>query len=351
MMSDGENCVDVAIIGGGPAGLFASFYAGLREMSVKIIEAQTRLGGKINVYPEKMIWDVGGLTPVTGKQLIAQLVEQGLTFDPTVVLGRTVTEIRKNDAGLFELITDDQQVHVAKTVIVAVGGGIIDPMKLEVDNAAQYEKTNLHYVVESVKDFRDKDVLISGGGPSAVDWANDLEPIAKSITLIYRGEKLKGHEAEITKLFQKEITYLPYTEIKTLVGDGHKIKEVELWNRQTRQTSMLSVDAVLVNHGFHRNQELLKKSELQIRLKDDVFIEGTVTGESSVPGIYAAGDILYYPGKLHLIAGAFQDAANAVNQAKLYIDPHAEKVGMVSSHHHLLEQKNKKYLYETVRTP
>ena len=343
-----RDCFDVTIIGGGPAGLFASFYAGLREMSVKIIEAQPKLGGKVHVYPEKMIWDVGGFPPVTGKQLIEQMIEQGMTFHPTVVLGRTVEKIRKNDEDQFELITDDQQVHISKTVIVAVGGGIIDPMKLEIEEASQYENANLHYVVKSIKDFRDKHVLISGGGPTAVDWANDLYPIAKSITVIYRGEKLKGHEAEVTRLFQNEITYLPFTEIKGLIGDGKTIQEVLLWNNQTDQTQTVTVDAVLVNHGFHRNQDLLKKSEIQVQLKDDYFVDGTAMGDSSVPGLYAAGDILHYPGKLQLIAGAFQDAANAVNRAKLYIDPEAEPIGMVSSHHRIFDQKNKKYLYENV---
>src|SRR5690606_19733691 len=121
---------------------------------------------------------VGGVPPVSGSQLIDQLVEQGMTFDPTVELGKTVTRIEKHE-DVFELATNDQQIHYSKTVIVAVGGGIIDPIKLEVENASCYR--NLHYVVNSVKDFQDKKVLISGGGPSAIDWANDLSPIAKSV--------------------------------------------------------------------------------------------------------------------------------------------------------------------------
>lgn len=336
---------DVTIIGGGPAGLFASFYAGLREMKVKIIEAQPCLGGKLNVYPEKMIWDVGGVPPVSGSQLIDQLVEQGMTFDPTVELGKTVTRIEKHE-DVFELATDDQQIHYSKTVIVAVGGGIIDPIKLEVENASCYR--NLHYVVNSVKDFQDKKVLISGGGPSAIDWANDLSPITKSVTLIYRGEKLKGHEADISKLFKNDIEFLPFTEIKNLIGEGEEIQQVELWNNQTDTTETHSFDVVLVNHGFHKNQKLLKDSALNIQLKNDYFIAGTPLSESNVPGLYGAGDILHYDGKLHLIAGAFQDAANAVNQAKLYLDPDAESIGRVSSHNHLFDEKNKKYLYGTV---
>lgn len=348
MSTHQEEIFDLIIIGGGPAGLFASFYAGLREMKVKIIEAQTLLGGKLHVYPEKMIWDVGGITPITGGQLIEQLVEQGLTFDPTVELGKKVVKISKNQQNLFELETDDQQIHYSKTVLVAVGGGIIKPMKLELDNAAPYENTNLHYVVRSVKDFKDKNVLISGGGPSAIDWANDLKPIAKDVTLIYRGEKLKGHEADISKLFRNKVTFIPFTEIKELKGDGKKIKEVVLWNNQTGQTETVAFDAVLVNHGFHREQELLKKSDLNITLKDDYFIDGTPLGESNIPGLYGAGDIIHYHGKLHLIAGAFQDAANAVNRAKCYIDPNAESLATVSSHNPILDQKNVKYLYETV---
>lgn len=345
MLKNSEELYDITIIGGGPAGLFAAFYAGLREMKTKMIEAQPRLGGKVHVYPEKMIWDVGGLTPISGLQLIEQMVEQGLTFQPTVSLNETLTKISKNDVGVFELETNKGNTHLSKTVIMAVGGGIVDPIKLPIENAASFEDGNLYYSVKSIKDFKGKTVLISGGGNSAVDWANELAPIAKHVTLIYRGGTLKGHEAEISKLAKNGVDYIMHTEITTLVGDHGEIKEVQLKNNQTQATCTLPVDAVIVNHGYNRDQKLMRNSKLNIELHNDYYIKGMPIGETSIPGLFAAGDILHHEGKLHLIAGAYQDAANAVNCAKLFLEPDAMKTARVSSHNDIFAEKNKKYIY------
>lgn len=344
MSTRNEELYDLTIIGGGPAGLFAAFYAGLREMKVKIIEAQPRLGGKVHVYPEKMIWDVGGLTPVSGDQLIKQTVEQALTFKPTIELNQIVSKISKND-DVFKVETNKNKTHYSKGILLAIGGGIIEPIKLDVENVSLYENSNLFYNVTSIKHFKDKNILISGGGPSAVDWANEIAPIAKQVTLVYRGEKLKTHEADITKLTENKVDYFTNTEIKELLGDKRQVNQVKVINNETNKTNNLSVDAILVNHGYERNDSLLKNSRLDIELVDDYFVHGTPVGESNIAGLYAAGDILRYGGKLHLIAGAFQDAANAVNSVKRYIDPEASEVALVSSHNTRLAEKNKQYIY------
>lgn len=345
MCASHEDLYDITIIGGGPAGLFASFYAGLREMKVKIIEAQPRLGGKVHVYPEKMIWDIGGLTPTSGNQLIKQTVEQGLTFEPTVELNQIVNKMTKNDEGIFEIKTNQNKTHYSRAVILAIGGGIIDPMKLNVENARLYEESNLYYNVPSVKIFKDKNIVISGGGSSAVDWANAIAPIAKQVTIVYRGEKLKAHEADITKLSTNKVAYFTHTEIKELIGENSHVNHVKVFNNQTNETTTLAVDALLVNHGYERNHSLLENSEIDVQLVDDYYVQGTSMGESNVAGLYAAGDILKFCGKLQLIAGAFQDAANAVNGAKRYLDPQAEEVAFVSSHNTLFAEKNEQYIY------
>lgn len=181
-----EELFDVTVIGGGPAGLYSAFYSGLREMKTKIIEFQPHLGGKIHVYPEKMIWDVGGLLPVTGDKLIEQLVQQGLTFKPEVVLDTKVESIIRNQDGTFTLKTSNGEEHFSKTVIVATGSGILKPQKLSIEGAERFEVSNLNYTVKSLKRFKGKTVIISGGGNSAVDWANELEPIAKKVYVTYR---------------------------------------------------------------------------------------------------------------------------------------------------------------------
>ncbi len=345
-----EQLYDVTIIGGGPAGLFSAFYSGLREMKTKIIEFKPYLGGKVLVYPEKMIWDIGGLTPVTGEKLIEQLVQQGLTFDPEVVLGQKVISIGKSESGNFVIQTAAGQKHFSKTVILAVGGGIIKPARLEIEGAERFELTNLHYTVKSLARFKGKTVLISGGGNAAVDWANELEPIAKKVYLTYRKEMLKGHEAEVSRLLHSSVECLLNTSIQKLIasGDHETIESVVLLSNEDGTKMNIKVDEILINHGYDRDKELTSSGGLNIEMANEYSVAGNPMSETSVPGLYAAGDILNHEGKLHLIAGAFQDAANAVNKAKQYIAPDAYEYGMVSSHNDVFKDKNRelvKHLY------
>lgn len=346
-----QDLFDVTIIGGGPAGLYSAFYSGLREMKTKIIEFQPYLGGKLHVYPEKMIWDVGGQTPIPGEKLIKQLVAQGLTFNPTVVLKEKVESISRNEEGIFVLEGSSGEKHYSKTIIVAIGSGILNPQKLEIDGAERFEVSNLHYTVKSLKQFKDKNVLISGGGNSAIDWANELESVAKNVYLTYRKNNLAGHEAQATQLLNScAVCYLNTTIKKLIASRNHEMIEgVELENHETGEISKLSVDEVIINHGYQRDATLLENSDLHIELVDNYYISGNAMSESSVEGLYGAGDILMYDGKVHLIAGAFQDAANAVNKAKQFIQPEANKFGMVSSHNELFKERNKVLVKEMMK--
>ncbi|AJY74812.1 NAD(P)/FAD-dependent oxidoreductase [Paenibacillus beijingensis] len=338
-----EELFDVTVIGGGPAGLYSAFYSGLREMKTKLIEYQPQLGGKVHVYPEKMIWDVGGLTPITGAALIEQLVKQGLTFHPEVVLNEKVESITRDEEGIFVLRTASGRRHLSKTVIVAVGSGILKPHKLEIEGAERFEISNLSYTVKSLKRFKEKTVVISGGGNSAIDWATELEPIAKQVYVTYRKDVPGAHEAKIAQLMNSSAVCLFRTSItKLIAGESHEaIERVELTHHETGEVSYLPVDEVIINHGYERDTTLLKNSDLNIAMEEDHYIAGNANSESSVPGLYAAGDILMHEGKLHLIAGAFQDAANAVNKAKQFIQPDAGKTAMVSSHNEVFKQRNR----------
>ncbi|TYS63500.1 NAD(P)/FAD-dependent oxidoreductase [Sutcliffiella horikoshii] len=342
---------DVTIIGGGPAGLYSAFYSGLREMKTKLIEYQPQLGGKIHVYPEKMIWDVGGLTPVPGAKLMEQLVEQGLTFDPEVVLNRKVVSITRNEDELFVLEDSHGERHFSKTVIVAVGGGILHPQKLDIEGADRFEVTNLNYTVKSLKHFKDKTIIISGGGNSAIDWANELEPIAKQVYVTYRKEALSAHEAQVSQLLNSSAECFFQTSITKLIASSNHevIERVELTNHQTGEVSYLAVDEIIVSHGYERDGTLIENSELPIEMVDTYYVSGNANSETTVPGLYAAGDILKHDGKLHLIAGAFQDAANAVNKAKQYIQPQANSYAMVSSHNDIFKSRNKKLIKQLVK--
>ena len=339
---------DVTIIGGGPAGLYASFYSGLRGLKTKIIEFQPQLGGKIHVYPEKMIWDVGGHPPLPGAMLIDKLVEQGLTFSPTVVLNTKVDAIHRREDQLFELITDTNEHHFSKTIIVAIGSGILTPQKLEIEGADRFEVSNLNYTIKSLMHFKDKTVIISGGGNSAIDWANELAPIAKQVIVVYRKGDFSGHEAQVNKLFESNAICMFHTSITKLIAssDNSIIETVEVTHASTREKQYLAVDEIVINHGYERDIALLENSPVQLELADGSFIDGSINSEASIPGIYAAGDILKHEGKLNLIAGTFQDAANAINKAKQYIEPDADRVAMVSSHNDVFKTRNKELVKE-----
>ncbi|GGE68652.1 NAD(P)/FAD-dependent oxidoreductase [Priestia taiwanensis] len=334
---------DVTIIGGGPAGLYASFYSGLREMKTKIIESQPMLGGKVHVYPEKLIWDVGGVTPIPGAQLIEQLVEQALTFNPSVYVDEKVISISKNEANNFVLQAESGNIHYSKTVIVAVGGGIINPQKIQIEGAEAFETTNLNYTIKSYKKFIDKVVIISGGGNTAVDWALEVAEVAKKVCVVYRKDTLSAHEAQVTELKHTGITCYLNSEITKLIAnkEGELIEFVELTNMETGERINVEVDEVVISHGYVRDKALLDNSPLPIERMNEYFIAGNTSSESSVRGLYAAGDILHYQGKVHLIAAAFHDALHAVNKAKQYVMPEAREGGIVSSHNDIFKERNR----------
>ncbi|GGJ97691.1 ferredoxin--NADP reductase 1 [Lentibacillus kapialis] len=342
---------DVTVIGGGPAGLFSAFYSGLREMKTKIIEYQPELGGKVHVYPEKVIWDVGGLPPLTGATFIDQIIEQGLTFQPEIALNERIKSITRNNKGIYELHADSGHVHYSKTVIVAVGSGILNPKKLDVPGAEQFEGSNLHYSVRSLQRFKGKTVMISGGGSSATDWANELENVADRVFITCRKNNFDCHESQATQLKNGSVVCFFHTSITNLTADddGLSIKEVELSNHETGAVNYLPVDDVIINHGYERDTSLLENTNLGIAIADNYFISGNARSESSLDGFYGAGDILMHDGKLNLIAGAYQDAANAVNQAKQFIQPDADKAAMVSSHNDVFKQRNEKLKKQMIK--
>jgi len=256
-----------------------------------------------------------------------------------------------NEEGIFVLVGASGQKHYSKTVIVAVGSGILNPQKLKIEGAERFEVSNLNYTVKSLKSFKDKTVIISGGGNSAIDWANELEPIAKKVYITYRKGDLSGHESQVTQLMNSSVDCFLHTSITKLMAcENHEcIERVELTNDETGEVSYLSIDEVIINHGYEQDTTLLENSEVKIEIADNYYIAGNATSESSIEGLYAAGDILKHDGKVNLIAGAFQDAANAVNKAKQFIQPDANKFGMVSSHNELFKKRNRELVQQMVK--
>lgn len=321
-MSDQSNreVVDIAIIGGGPTGLFAAFYAGMRQASCKIIESMPQLGGQLSaLYPEKYIYDIAGHPKITAQELIDQLKEQAFTFNTQVALEETVQEVIKGEDGIFELKTNKGS-HFSRAVIITAGCGAFSPRKLEVEGAERFENANLHYFVTNKQQFEGKRVLIAGGGDSAVDWALMLEPIAKEVTLVHRREKFRAHEHSVNQLMNSSVRVLTPYQITDLKGD-ERIEQVVLTHTQEEgKTEAIDVDDVIVNYGFVSSLGPIKNWGLNIE-KGSIVVNSKM--ETNIPGIYAAGDITTYPGKIKLITVGFGEAPTAVNNAKAYLDPKA----------------------------
>jgi len=334
-----QELYDVTIVGGGPADLYTAFYSGMRDLKTKIIEYSSQLGGRMLIYPEKMIWDVGGVTPILGGQLIKQLVEQAQTFDPTIALNQKVEKLEKQQDGTFILTSSTGEKHYSKTVILAVGYGVLSMQKLEIEGADRYEVTNLHYTVQEVEIFRHKHVLISGGGNSAVDWANELEPIAASVTVVHRREDFGGHEKNVSRMKESSVSVKTPYEVVQLHSDGDLIQSVSIVNKETDAIERIEVDAVIVNHGLKCDYGALEEWGLDIQ--DGVAIVNEKR-ETNIEGIYGAGDFIDHPSKVRLIAGAFTDGVLALNSAKLFIEPDAPKVAYVSSHNIRFKERNEK---------
>ncbi|ATP39902.1 thioredoxin reductase [Solibacillus sp. R5-41] len=337
-----QDVYDVTIIGGGPAGLYSAFYSGLRGLKTKLIESQESLGGKVLLYPEKLIWDIGGHPPVSGEQFAKQLIAQAKTFDPTILTGTKVDFInREND--IFALHTEQGDIHYSKTILLAVGGGIINPQKLTLEGAEKYEMTNLHYTVQSLKRFLGKNIIISGGGNAAIDWAVELSAIAQSVTVVYRNETLSAHEANIKEAMDAGVTIECNTSITKLTSNADKtaIQFVTCENSKTKECYTRDIDEVIVSHGYNCESSLEFEPSITVPKKDNYYFEGKSTGETVQPGIFAAGDILSFEGKINLLLGTFQDAANAVNSIKTYLEPTASRYAMVSSHNEAFKEKNR----------
>lgn len=338
-MSKELELYDVTIIGGGPAGMYTAFYSGMRDLKTKLIEAKEELGGRMLIYPEKMIWDVGGVTPILCRNLIDQLAEQARTFDPTIVLGQQIIGQERQEDGTYILTSATGERHWTRTIILTIGYGILQMAKLEIEGADRYEVTNLHYTVQELEPFRGKRVLISGGGDSAVDWANELEPIAASVTIVHRREQFGGHEKNIARMKASSVQVrVPHTVSQLHSSDGEKIDQVTISHIESGESEQLEVDAVIVNHGLKSDFGPLKDWGLDM---GEWWANVSSRLETNLPGVFAAGDFVDYSSKVRLIAGTFTDAVLALNSAKLYIDPDAPKVAYVSSHNERFKEKNK----------
>lgn len=328
-MKEDQTVYDITIIGGGPTGLFTAFYGGMRQATVKLIESLPQLGGQLSaLYPEKYIYDVAGFPKVRAQQLVNNLKEQMATFNQTVCLEQSVEKIEKQTDGIFKLTTN-KEVHFSKTIIITAGNGAFQPRRLELENSSQYEGKNLYYFIDNLHQFAGHKVVVFGGGDSAVDWALMLEPIAEKVTIVHRRDKFRAHEHSVQNLHHSKVEIkTPYIPADLLSNSKGDIAQVVLKNVNDKAEETVEVDAVICNYGFVSSLGPIKEWGLEIS-KNTIVVNSKM--ETNIPGIYAAGDICTYEGKVKLIACGFGEAPTAVNNAKTYIDPKAKAQPLHSS--------------------
>jgi thioredoxin reductase len=316
-----QTLVDVTIIGGGPVGLFASFYAGLRGMSVRIIDSLPELGGQLTaLYPEKYVFDMPGFPKVFAKDLAREMAEQGTQFKPELCLGETA-ETLEEEGSKYVITTRSGLRLPTRTIIIAAGAGAFSPTKIGVEREEEFEGKGLFYGVRQRDVFKSKNVIIVGGGDSALDWCINLEPIAKSITLVHRRDVFRAHEDTVHRVRNSTVEMKLFTTVAELHGT-EQLEKVTLLDTQTQQKEIVETDAVIVNVGFKSSLGPIKDWGLNIE-KNQISVNPT-TFQTSRERIYAVGDVCTFEGKLKLIATGVGEAVTAVCFAKQALDPEAK---------------------------
>lgn len=314
------NRVDITIVGGGPCGLFASFYAGLRGMSVRIIDSLPELGGQLMaLYPEKYVYDMPGFPKVLAKDLAKDLIEQGVQFGPEIVLEETAETLEKDDEG-YTIVGAKGERYPTRTIIIAAGAGAFSPTKIGLADEEEWVGKGLFYGVRDKSALAGKKVAIVGGGDSAFDWCLNLLDTASEISLVHRRDGFRAHEDSIEKVKASSVAMRLWYVVKEIHGEG-KIEAVTLENTQTKETERLECDAVIVNIGFKSSLGPLKDWGLEIE-KNQILVNGQY--ETNLPGVFAVGDVAVFPGKLKLIATGVGEAVSAVCFAKTRLDPSAK---------------------------
>ncbi|MBC8139493.1 MAG: NAD(P)/FAD-dependent oxidoreductase [Fibrella sp.] len=321
-MSDTNTDIyDFTIIGGGPTGLYGAFYAGLRQMKTKIIDSLGALGGQLSaLYPEKYIYDVGGFPKVLAKDLVDQFAEQAIQYQPTVCLSEKVQTLTRDEAsGVITLVTD-KGTHLTKTVLIAAGVGAFMPRRMDVPGLQELEEKGIQYFVNDTKSLHGKRLVIVGGGDSAFDWAMALAEHATSCTLIHRSDRFRAHEDSVEKVLNGPADVRRFYELKAVHGE-ERLSAVTIFDNRTGEETTLECDNLLLNIGFLTNLGPIKEWGLDIE-KNAILVNSTM--QTNIPGVYAAGDICTYVGKLKLIATGIGEAGTAANFAKTFIDPGAK---------------------------
>lgn len=307
---------DVLIVGAGPVGLFAAYYAGFRGLRVAIVDSLPEPGGQVSaLYPEKPIYDIAGFPSVRGRTLVANLVEQASPFDPIYVLAESAMRLDRLPDGTLRAHTDAGTTFHTRAVLIAAGIGRFTPRPLP---AAQHlVGRGVSYFVPDLEQHRDQRVVVVGGGDSACDWALALESIAHSVTLVHRRSAFRAHAHTVSRLVRSTVEVITDAQVTKVHGDNH-VEAVTVSGTDAERTE-LAADAVVAALGFTANLGPLRTWGLELSGNRYIGVQDTV--RTNVPGVFAAGDITDYSGKVRLLAVGFGEAATAVNHAAVHVNP------------------------------
>jgi len=315
------NVKDFTIIGGGPTGLAAAFRAGMHEASARIIEVSPQLGGQMTaLYPEKYVYDVFGLPKILAKDLVKNLVQQAMQFNPEIHLSELAEKLTYLERDHLIEVRTRRGRYLSRAVLITSGNGIITPRKLPTEGAEAFEGRGIFYSVQRKEALRGKHVVVVGGGDSAADWVLNLHEVAASLTLIHRSDRFAAHPASVRAIQQLaargQATIYTSTVIQELHGND-RLESVTIrdWKRRCRR---LKADVLLPMIGFRINLGPLADWHLEL---EDKQIKVDQRMRTNLPGVFAAGDAATFPGKIKLIATGFAEAAMAVKSALEYIHP------------------------------
>ncbi len=308
---------DVAVIGAGPAGLFATYYAGFRGLRVALIDSLPELGGQVTaMYPEKSILDVAGFPDVKGRELVAGLAAQAATAEPTYLLGRTALGLETGDDGAVLTLDDDTRVRTG-TVLITAGIGKFSPRPLPA--AMDWVGRGVDFFVPDFTPYHGRDVVIVGGGDSAFDWAQHLEPIASSVTLVHRRDAFRAHERTVKAVRESSVRIVTKAQVTGVKGTD-TVESVEI-TVDGEAPEVVPAQRVVAALGFIADLGALQEWGLELD-KRHVVVDTSM--RTNLPRVFAAGDITEYPGKVRLIAVGFGEAATAINNAAVTLDPSAK---------------------------
>ncbi|MBW3098060.1 NAD(P)/FAD-dependent oxidoreductase [Pseudohoeflea coraliihabitans] len=316
---------DVVIVGAGPVGLFAVFELGLYDLKCHLIDILDKPGGQCaELYPEKPIYDIPAWPEISGQQLTDRLLEQIEPFKPEFHFNRMITGFRKLDDGRFEVTTDDDEVFLAPAVVIAAGGGSFQPKRPPVPGIEAYEGKSVFYSVRRMEEFRDQDLLIVGGGDSALDWTLNLQPVARSVTLVHRRAEFRAAPDSVNKMFaMQEEGKLDFQigQVKGLTGSDGVLQSALVKGPD----GDVEIACTRLLPFFGLTMKLGPIADWGLNLHENLIKVDTEKFETNIPGVFAIGDINWYPGKLKLILSGFHEAALATQAVKRIVSP-GEKV-------------------------